>query len=64
MIDKLRNTHSVANLCSLLNVARSGYQAWSRDKVLPARKWEDARLLAAIWAAHERDRGIYGPKKI
>jgi len=49
MIDKLRNTHSVANLCSLLNVARSGYQAWSRDKVLPAGKWEDARLLAAIW---------------
>lgn len=64
MFNRLRNTHSVANFCSMLNVARSGYQAWSRDKVLPARKWEDARLLAAIRAAHERGRGIYGPKKI
>ena len=64
MIDKLRNTHPVANLCGLLNVAKSGYQAWSRGKVLPAKKLEDARLLAAIRAAHERGRGIYGPKKI
>lgn len=64
MIDKLRNTHPVANLCGLLNVAKSGYQAWSCGKVIPAKKLEGARLLAAIRAAHERGRGIYGPKKI
>ena len=57
MIDKLRNQHPVANLCALLDVAKSGYQAWSAGKVVPPRKLEDMRLLVAIKAAHQRGRG-------
>ena len=64
MIDKLRNQHPVANLCVLLDVAKSGYQAWSTGKAVPPRKLEDMRLLVAIRAAHQRGRGTYGPKKI
>ena len=64
MIDKLRNQHPVARLCNLLDIAKSGYQAWSSGKVVPPRKLEDMRLLVAIRAAHLKGRGIYGPKKI
>ena len=64
MIDKLRHAHPVDKLCPLMAVAKSSYQAWSRGKVIPARRLEDARLVAAINAAHQRGRGIYGPKKI
>jgi putative transposase len=64
MIDKLRHTHPVDKLCQLLDVAKSGYQTWCGGKAIPARRLEDARLVAAISAAHQRGRGIYGPKKI
>ena len=64
MIHKLRHTHPVDKLCQLVDVAKSGYQTWRRGKVIPARRLEGARLLAAIKAAHHRGRGIYGPKKI
>lgn len=64
MIDQLRNQHPVTHLCALLDVAKSGYQAWSTGKVVPPRKLEDMRLLVAIRAAHQRGRGTYGPKKI
>ena len=64
MIHKLRPTHPVDKLCQLVEVAKSGYQTWSRGKVIPARRLEDARLVAAIKAAHQRGRGIYGPKKM
>ena len=64
MIDQLRQKHPVTHLCSLLDVAKSGYQAWSAGKVVPPRRLEDARLLVAIKAAHQRSRGTYGPKKI
>ena len=64
MIDKLRHAHPVDKLCPLMAVAKSGYQAWSRGKVIPARRLEDARFVTAIKAAHQRGRGIYRPKKI
>lgn len=64
MLDKLRNQHPVSHLCALLDVAKSGYQSWSAGKVVAPRKLEDMRLLVAIKAAHQRGRGIYGPKKI
>jgi len=47
MIDKLRNQHPVAKLCALLDVAKSGYQAWSTGKVIPPCKLEDMRLPVA-----------------
>lgn len=64
MVDQLRTQHPVTHLCALLDVAKSGYQAWCSGKVVPPHRLEDMRLLAAIRAAHERGRGIYGPKKI
>lgn len=41
MIDQLRHRHPIAKLCDLLNVAKSGYQAWSIGKVVPPNKLED-----------------------
>jgi putative transposase len=64
LIDQLRQQQPVTRLCALLDVATSGYQAWSAGKVVPARKLDDLRLVVAIKAAHQRGRGIYGPKKI
>ena len=64
MINQLRNQHPISRLCILLDVAKSGYQAWRSGKVIPPRKLEDLRLLVAIKAAPQRGRGIYGPKKI
>jgi putative transposase len=64
MIDQLRNQHSVSHLCTLLRVAKSGYQAWRSGRVAPPRALEDVRLLVAIKAAHQRGRGTYGAQKI
>jgi len=52
MIDKLRNQHPIVHLCALLDVAKSGYQAWSVGKVVPSRKHEDMCLLAALKDLH------------
>ena len=64
LIDQLRKRHPVARLCNLLDVAKSGYQAWSTPKAVSPRKRDDVRLLLAIKAAHQRGRGTYGPLKI
>lgn len=63
MIDKLRNQHPVVRLCNLLDIAKSGYQAWNSGKVVPPRKLEDMRLLVAIRAAHLKGRGILARKR-
>ena len=64
MIDKFRHQHPVARLCALVDVAKSGYQAWCAGKVTSPRKLGDVRLVVAIKVAHQRGRGIYGPEKI
>ena len=64
MIDKFRHQHPVARLCALVDVAKSGYQAWCTGKVTSPRKLDDMRLVVAIKAAHQRGRGICGPEKI
>ena len=64
MIGQLRNQHPITHLCALLDVAKSGYQAWSSGKVVLPRRLEDLRLVVAIKAAHARGRGIYVLKKI
>jgi putative transposase len=64
MIDKFRHQHPVARLCALVDVAKSGYQAWFTGKVTSPRKLDDMRLVVAIKAAHQLGRGIYGPEKI
>jgi putative transposase len=68
-IDKLRAQHKLptSKLCSLLNVAKSGYQAWCANKIVPLRtlrRQEEAKLIAAIKAAHLQGRGVYGSKRI
>ena len=64
LIGQLRNQHPITHLCALLDVAKSGYQAWSADKVASPRKRDALRLLLAIKAAQQRGRGTYGPEKI
>ena len=64
MIDKFRHQHPITRLCALVDVAKSGYQAWCTGKVTSPRKLDDMRLVVAIKAAHQHGRGIYGPKKI
>lgn len=68
-IDKLRAQHKLpaAKLCNLLNVAKSGYQAWCANKIVPLRtlrQQQEAKLVAAIKAAHLQGRGVYGAKRI
>ena len=64
MIHKLQSQYPVSKLCSLLGVAKSGYQAWNAGTVMPQRKLDEQSLLVAIKAAHLRGRGTYGPAKI
>jgi putative transposase len=64
MIDQLRHQLPAYRLCDLLDVARSGYQAWCSGKFTSARKLADQRLLVFIKAAHAKGRGIYGALKI
>jgi hypothetical protein len=63
MIAKLGIQHSILKLCQMLDVARSGYQAWRNGKS-SLRKQDDLRLLAHIRAAHVRGRETYGAQKI
>ena len=60
MIDKFRHQHPVVRLCALVDVAKSGYQAWCAGEVTSPRKLEDMRLVVAIKAAHQRGLGNYG----
>ena len=64
MIDQLRHQLPAYRLCDLLDVARSGYQAWCSGKFTSARKLADQHLLIFIKAAHAKGRGIYGALKI
>ena len=64
MIDQLRHQLPAYRLCDLLDVARSGYQAWCSGKFISVRKLADQRLLVFIKAAHAKGRGIYGALKI
>ena len=52
LIDQLRKRHPVARLCNLLDVAKSGYQAWNTGQAVSPRKRDDVRLLLAIKAAY------------
>ena len=55
--------HSIATMCRVLVVSRSGYHAWATRK-LSARAREDARLSARIEVLHRRGRGVYGSPRI
>lgn len=55
--------HSVALMCRVLELSRSGYYAWlSRGP--SARTTTDAQLLSAIREEHVASRGIYGAPRV
>jgi putative transposase len=55
--------HSIATLCRVLGVSRSGFHAWaSRERSTRAR--EDERLLGRIRAIHKANREVYGSPRI
>ena len=64
MINQFRHQLPAYRLCDLLDVPRSGYQAWCSGKFVSARKLADQRFLVFIKAARAKGRGIYGALKI
>ncbi|MFA9462588.1 IS3 family transposase [Thiohalorhabdus methylotrophus] len=55
--------HSVATMCRVLGVSRSGFYAWRRRQP-SARERADRALLGQIRAIHGRSRGTYGAPRI
>jgi putative transposase len=55
--------YTIAILCDVLGVSRSGYYAWSR-RPAPARAKSDAQLKAQIVAAHKQSRSTYGSPRV
>jgi transposase InsO family protein len=53
----------VAQLCTVLDVARSGYYAW-RTRPVSARAQEDTRLLAQMTAIYQKSRQTYGHRRL
>jgi transposase InsO family protein len=54
---------SVAVLCKVLGVSRSGYYAWE-ERGQSARSTEDEKLAVHIRAAHKTGRGAYGSPRV
>lgn len=63
MIRELSREESVADLCALLSVARSGYYAWLKGRQ-SARARSNQLLLAEIRQAFKEHRGNYGSPRI
>lgn len=55
--------HSVATLCRVLEVSRSGFYAW-QTRPPSAHRVRDVQLARLIEHAHARSRGIYGAPRI
>ena len=58
-----RTEHSIAIMCRVLEVSRSGYHAWAQ-RPLSARAVEDARLTLRIRELFPKRRGAYGSPRI
>ena len=56
-------THSIATLCRVLEVSRSGFHAWATRKP-SARQREDDRLIERIKQIHQANRGVYGSPRV
>lgn len=60
-----RDMYPLVRMCTLLEVARSGYYAWSARQQQPAsRTQENAQLLVELQARHRRHRGCYGSPRM
>ena len=55
--------HSIALMCRVLEVSRSGYHAWASRPPSP-RAVEDGRLTARIRELHDKRRKVYGSPRI
>ena len=55
--------YSVERMCRVLGVRRSGYYAW-RKRAPSARELANAELLVKIRDAFEKNRGLYGSRRI
>jgi transposase InsO family protein len=55
--------YSVERMCRVLGVRRSGYYAW-RKRPPSARELANAELLIKIREAFEKNRGLYGSRRI
>jgi putative transposase len=62
-IESMRQQHSVASMCRVLDVSESGYHAW-RTRAPSARAQEEKRLEVEISAAHRRTRETCGPERL
>lgn len=63
LIDAEKATYSVAVLCEVLGVSRSGYYAW-RERPPSERQEQDAVLCKHIERIHERSRHTYGAPRV
>src|ERR1041384_881642 len=63
IIENNRETGQVEVLSGALGISVSGYYAW-RKRPLSQRQQSNAQLLAAIQAAYQAGRGVYGSPRI
>lgn len=59
----MKAEHSLAPLCAVFDVTRSGYHAWEQAEP-SARAQADAALSVQIQAVYARHRGRYGSPRI
>jgi putative transposase len=62
-IEAEKATYSVSELCSALDVSRSGYSKW-RTAPPSRRARDDERLTAHVRAIHQRSRRTYGSPRV
>lgn len=64
-IDSQRERFSLANLCRVMNVTRSGYYQWQKRQENPsASQLRRKELLGRIKLAYDDGRGLYGSPRI
>jgi putative transposase len=54
----------LTEMCDVLNVSISGYQAWKRGGRPDRKRLTDAQMLALIRAIHAEIRGAYGSPRM
>ena len=62
-ISEYAHEHSIALMCTVLRVSRSGYYRF-RHHIVSVRENANVRLLEQIKIVHEKSRGIYGSPRV
>lgn len=63
LVDAGKADHSIATMCSLLSVSRSGYYAWC-ERPESQHAVEDRRLGVLVRESHERSKKRYGSPRV